>query len=132
MAIGFVHIPGGSGSGTQTGTGEPQHSASASVGDQYFDKVGKKLYICTAVEDNGNTTWEVVWPADGSKIVVDSGGKTLEQYINEMNSSKKYSVSGSEPSDTSLLWVDTSAGGVIKYHDGTGWKNVLSVWGEGV
>ena len=33
------------------------------------------------------------------------------------------------PSDTKLLWVDTGNGGILKYHNGTAWVAVKSVWG---
>ena len=35
------------------------------------------------------------------------------------------------PEDTGLLWIDTGAGGVLKYHDAASntWKAVRAVWG---
>lgn len=35
------------------------------------------------------------------------------------------------PEDTGLLWIDTTAGGVLKYHDAASntWKAVKAVWG---
>lgn len=33
------------------------------------------------------------------------------------------------PSDTSLFWVDTANGGILKYHNGTSWIPVKAVWG---
>lgn len=39
-------------------------------------------------------------------------------------------ISGSAPTDTTKLWVDTSSGeGVLKYYDSGTWKNVKAVWG---
>lgn len=44
-----------------------------------------------------------------------------------------FSVASTAPVNTSLLWIDTSTGGVIKYYDAASgaWKATLSVWGEG-
>ena len=33
-------------------------------------------------------------------------------------------VSATAPANTSVLWVDTTAGGVLKYHNGTAWTTV--------
>lgn len=33
------------------------------------------------------------------------------------------------PANTKLLWIDTSVGGVMKYHNGTAWVPVKSTWG---
>ena len=37
----------------------------------------------------------------------------------------------SSPSDTNLLWIDTSVGGVMKYYDteSATWKGIVDVWG---
>lgn len=35
-----------------------------------------------------------------------------------------------EPPFTSVLWIDTSIGGVAKYYNGTKWVPIKSVWGE--
>lgn len=38
-------------------------------------------------------------------------------------------VSNTAPSDTKVLWIDTSIGGVSKYYNGTEWVPTLAVWG---
>lgn len=40
-------------------------------------------------------------------------------------------IGASAPEDTGLLWIDTAAGGVLKYHDAASntWKAVKAVWG---
>lgn len=38
-------------------------------------------------------------------------------------------VSATAPTDTKVLWIDTAMGGVVKYHNGTGWVAALAVWG---
>ena len=38
-------------------------------------------------------------------------------------------VGSSAPNNTSLLWVDTGSGGVLKYHNGTAWVATKAVWG---
>ena len=38
-------------------------------------------------------------------------------------------VSDTAPSNTNVLWVDTSVGGVEKYYNGTSWVTTKAVWG---
>lgn len=33
-----------------------------------------------------------------------------------------------EPKNKNVKWIDTSKGGVLKYHNGTSWVPVASVW----
>lgn len=39
-----------------------------------------------------------------------------------------FSAGTSAPSNTKLLWIDTSLGGVLKYYNGSSWTAVLSVY----
>ena len=38
-------------------------------------------------------------------------------------------ISPSQPADKGSLWVDTGAGGVIKYYNGITWETTRAVWG---
>lgn len=42
-----------------------------------------------------------------------------------------FAAGATAPEDTGLLWIDTAAGGVLKYHDAAAgaWKAVKAVWG---
>jgi len=40
-----------------------------------------------------------------------------------------YSYGTSAPSDTRLLWIDTSTGnGILKYHNGSAWTAISAIW----
>lgn len=39
-----------------------------------------------------------------------------------------FEVGAEAPGNTKRLWIDTAAGGVAKYHNGTEWVAVASVW----
>lgn len=38
-------------------------------------------------------------------------------------------INSTAPSDTTLFWIDTANGGILKYHNGTSWIPVKAVWG---
>lgn len=40
-----------------------------------------------------------------------------------------YSYGATAPTNTKLLWIDTSLGGVLKYYNGSAWTAIKSVWG---
>ena len=40
-----------------------------------------------------------------------------------------YVRQGTAPADTSLLWVDSANGNVMKYYNGTAWAPVPATWG---
>ena len=125
MAYGIVNVPGGSGSGTQSSSGAPDASTSATLGEQYFDKDGQKLYICTDVDGSGQTTWKLIWAADGSHLSVGDEGKTLDEVIQEIKTAPKVSHDASAPADKTILWIDpdTTNGG-LKYYNGSAWVHV--------
>lgn len=43
--------------------------------------------------------------------------------------SKVFESGTTAPSDTSIFWVDTSSGSVLKYYNGTDWTPVSAVFG---
>lgn len=47
----------------------------------------------------------------------------------ETGSSGGSHVGATAPSNTKLLWIDTSSGGTMKYHNGTSWVTTKAVWG---
>lgn len=61
--------------------------------------------------------------------------KPLEEALNRIqekqDASAGFVVQATPPEDTSLAWIDTSKGGVMKYYDESSktWKAVKSVWG---
>lgn len=64
-------------------------------------------------------------PTAGSSNAVTSGG--VKSYVDARGGT---SVGTSAPADTSMLWVDTGNGAVLKYYDATGkaWKAVGTAW----
>lgn len=42
--------------------------------------------------------------------------------------SKVFESGTTAPSDTSIFWVDTSSGSVLKYYNGTDWMPVSAVF----
>lgn len=38
-------------------------------------------------------------------------------------------IGDTAPPDTTIAWIDTKSGGILKYHNGTDWVPVKSVWG---
>ena len=57
---------------------------------------------------------------------------SLTTKINDLNTKINnigtYIVPNTAPSKTNVLWIDTSNGGVLKYHNGSSWQNVYGVW----
>lgn len=52
---------------------------------------------------------------------------TKRFYVGSTPINGVYHVGASAPEETHLLWIDTSAGGTIKYHDGIGWQPSATV-----
>lgn len=97
------------------------------------------------------TTWVIPQARDmyGADVVLSSskpGRERATLWIDSANSnSLKYvpagggdpvelaaggvSVGTTAPSNTKLLWIDTSSGGVAKYYNGSAWVATASVWG---
>lgn len=90
------------------GTGAPTTSTKASVGQRYVNTSATAAngvsaeYVCTAV--SGSTyTW----------VAVGSAG---------------HIVASTAPSNTSVLWVNSSTG-VMSYYNGSTWVACTAVWG---
>jgi hypothetical protein len=76
-----------------------------------------------------------------SLVTTESGAHGFRYYQNELQyktgttwNTIETGVGGSyvgttAPSNTEILWVDTANGGILKYHNGTSWTTVKSVWG---
>lgn len=60
---------------------------------------------------------------DNTMKYVDESGNVTEL------ASGGVSVGATAPSNTKLLWIDTSSGGVSKYYNGNAWVATASVWG---
>lgn len=63
------------------------------------------------------------------KKVIPTIQKEIDKVKEEMGGG--YVSSETEPEKTNVLWIDTSAGGVIKYYDedSSAWVATKSVWG---
>lgn len=46
-----------------------------------------------------------------------------------VNVGKSFITADEAPEDTNMLWIDTSIGGVTKYHNGKSWVPTKAVWG---
>lgn len=57
--------------------------------------------------------------------------EALAEHIKSGLRAKGFAAGTAAPEDTGLLWIDTGAGGVLKYHDAAAgaWKAVKAVWG---
>ena len=53
----------------------------------------------------------------------------IENALNNIPQSGGLHIADTAPDNTSLLWIDTSIGGVIKYYYGDAWVAAKSVWG---
>lgn len=56
-------------------------------------------------------------------------GATKQYVDNLIANAGGFVASTTAPSNTKLLWIDTSNGGVLKYHNGTSWVSTKAVWG---
>lgn len=57
---------------------------------------------------------------------LDSSGKVPNAYINAQGGLVAQS---SAPTNTSLGWIDTTNGNILKFYNGSSWQPVASVWG---
>lgn len=88
-----------------------------------------------ADEEKGTGSGYAVTPAALAKCIQkDARGKeggvaTLDEEGKVPSSQLRggWILSATAPEDVTMLWITTS--GTMKYFDGTGWKNVLPVWG---
>lgn len=54
----------------------------------------------------------------------------IKDIINEnVPRSGRVHVGDSAPEDTTMAWVDTGNGGILKYYNGSEWTVVKAVWG---
>lgn len=56
-------------------------------------------------------------------------GNPHQTKISDIADYAVYSAAATAPANTKLLWIDTGNGGILKYHNGTAWTPVASVWG---
>lgn len=93
--IGQEKIPGGS---------DPTPQVAAKVGQIYINTATGQEWVCTAVSADG-TVWA---PRSDIKINLDV-----------------FAAGTTPPSDTKLLWIDTTANtGGLKYWNGSAWAHV--------
>lgn len=100
-------------------------------GHVYFTPNDGSLYIDSQDGDSQNRI--KINPKESSEYTYDNMDSGLEatnvqDAIDEVAGKSRLHVGTSTPSDTNILWVDTSAGGVIKYYNGSSWALVPSVW----
>lgn len=54
----------------------------------------------------------------------------IKKIISEnVPTSGRVHIGDSAPSDTTMAWVDTGNGGILKYYNGSEWTVVKAVWG---
>lgn len=57
---------------------------------------------------------------------LDSGGKVPKD---QLPATGGYVRQDTAPADTSLLWVDSASGNVMKFYNGSAWAPVPATWG---
>lgn len=81
-----------------------------------------------------STTVVVKEIESSSETIIDRTEKTeervtsLEERVTELENSRVV-IGPTPPASVKITWIDTSAGGVYKYWDGTKWTPIKSVWG---
>ena len=60
---------------------------------------------------------------------LDATGKVPSSQLPEVESSGGYVAQTTAPTDTSVLWIDTTNGNIMKYYNGTAWTTLSAVWG---
>lgn len=64
--------------------------------------------------------------SDIQEAVADKVGQ--DEVDSAIASITTFVVQSSEPTSTKQLWIDTSVGGVMKYHNGSAWVPIASVY----
>lgn len=126
-----------------TGTTDPTGQTVAQVGQIYINTITGEEWKCIAVNENG-TVWEKLTSSSVGLTATDIGavpesrkvnGKALTTDISLTAADVGAAASGhthqifaaqsSAPSDTRLLWIDTTANtGGLKYWNGSAWVPV--------
>ena len=68
--------------------------------------------------------------ADGLTMsVVDSKLVITDEEGNEIAIGGGAHIGAASPKDTTMLWIDTANGGILKYYNGNTWVTTVAVWG---
>lgn len=79
----------------------------------------------TTIESKG--VFNLDRKGDGSnEVIFDS--YDLDQLKAQLDASGGYVRATSAPTNTKFLWQDMSDQNIVKYHDGSAWKHIPSVW----
>lgn len=74
-------------------------------------------------------------PMHGRDVLwIDSANNNVMKHVDAAGNVTELAAGGvsvgtTAPSNTKLLWIDTSSGGVAKYYNGSAWVATASVWG---
>lgn len=124
-------------------SGELLSTAFGKLAKAIADYIGHKADVISHITEEERATWNAklgtsdvvdnVTSTDIDKPLSANMGKELAESIADIreNSGGGHIVSDTEPTKTNVLWVDSSAGGVIKYYDESTstWVATKSVWG---
>lgn len=86
-----------------------------SRGNDFFDLEERKADKLKSVTEDD------ILVASGDGGYKDSGKK-----ISDLSS---VHIGSSAPSNTKMVWIDTSSGGIFKYHNGSSWVPTKATWG---
>lgn len=103
-------------------------SSSSATSDTSSALTNGNVYL-NSVENDEVMSSHKITGAGGTTVTTDESGNIIVESKNTTDST--YYKGTSAPSNTSLLWIDTSNGGIIKYYDSTtsSWKPTMAVWG---
>ena len=76
------------------------------------------------VTDAEKNTWNKI-----KSDVENNIKKELNNLTATVQNMGTFQASSTAPAKRNILWIDTSAGGILKYHNGSSWVAVNTVWG---
>ena len=80
-----------------------------------------------SVENGKVTSSHKITGAGGTTVTTDASGNIV--VTSQNTAASPYYKGTSAPSNTSLLWIDTGNGSILKYYNGSSWTPVVGVWG---
>ena len=80
-----------------------------------------------SVENGKVTSSHKITGSGGTEVTTDESGNIVIK--SENTSASAYYQGTTAPTDTSILWIDTGNGGILKYYNGSAWTPVVGVWG---
>lgn len=104
---------------------DKSHEHSSYINQNAFSNIQVDSTTITA-----NSTTDSLTFVAGSNILITPNISNNTITIESTTEGGSY-IGATAPSDTKLLWIDTSNGGILKYYDDTDlvWKTTVAVWG---